>query len=140
MVKETSSRPLATTVLREISPRFSWYQRFCELQNSKFRIFEAKRTKPNPRTRIKRTYQGRNIWDDPIIEKSQDQDQGQGQDQIMRQRSALQQQMVLVLTLILVLRFFNYRVVPDIQSLITSLHGLPMGSCLFLLFSKGLDS
>ena len=30
---------------------------------------------------IKRTYQGRNIWDDPIIEKSQDQDQGQGQGQ-----------------------------------------------------------
>ena len=54
---------------------------------------------------LKRTYQGRNIWDDPIIEKSQDQDQGQGQgqDQIMRQRSALQQQMVLTLTLVLVL-------------------------------------
>ena len=38
------------------------------------------------------------MWDDPIIEKSQDQDQGQaegqGQDQIMRQCSALQQQMV----------------------------------------------
>ena len=27
-------------------------------------------------------YQGRNIWDDPIIEKSQDQDQGQGQDHL----------------------------------------------------------
>ena len=53
----------------------------------------------------------------------QDQDQGQGQDQIVRQRSALQQQMVLALTLplVLVLRFFNYRVVPDIPSLITSL-------------------
>ena len=69
----------------------------------------------------------RNIWDDPIIEKSQDQDQGQGQgqDQIMRQRSALQQQMVLALaltmTLVLVLRFFDYRVVPDIPSLITFL-------------------
>ena len=30
---------------------------------------------------IKRTYQGWNIWDNPIIEKSQDQDQGQGQGQ-----------------------------------------------------------
>ena len=75
---------------------------------------------------VKRTYQGRNIWDDPIIEKSQDQDQGQGQgqDQIkLQQRSALRQQMVLALTLtlVLVLRFFNYRVVPDILSLITSL-------------------
>ena len=41
----------------------------------------------------------------------------------MRQRSALQQQMVLALTLtlVLVLRFFNYRVVPDIPSLINSL-------------------
>ena len=60
-----------------------------------------------------------------MIEKSQDQHQGQGQgqDQIVRQRSALQQQMVLALTLTLalVLRFFNYRVVPDIRSLITSL-------------------
>ena len=44
--------------------------------------------------RFKRSYQGRNIWDDPIIEKSQDQDQGQGQDQVVRQRSALRQQMV----------------------------------------------
>ena len=72
---------------------------------------------------FKRSYQGRNIRDDPIIEKSQDQGQGQGQDQIMRQRSALQQQMVLALTLtlVLVLRFFNYRVVPDIPSLISSL-------------------
>ena len=54
---------------------------------------------------IKRSYQGRNIWDDPIIEKSQDQDQGQGQgqDQKLRQRSALRQQMVLALTLTLVL-------------------------------------
>ena len=72
-----------------------------------------------------RTYQGRNIWDDPIIEKSQDQDQGQGQgqDQKWRQRSALRQQMVLALTLtlVLVLRFFNYRVVPDIPSLISTL-------------------
>ena len=52
-----------------------------------------------------RTYQGRNIWDDPIIEKSQDQDQGQGQgqDQKLRQRSTLQQQMVLALTPTLVL-------------------------------------
>ena len=74
-------------------------------------------------TTIKRTYQGRNIWDDPIIEKSQDQGQGQGQDQIMRQRSALQQQMVLALTL--VLRYFNYRVVPDIPSLISSLKDNP---------------
>ena len=47
---------------------------------------------------VKTSYQGRNIWDDLIIEKSQDQDQGQGQDQIMRQRSALQQQMVLALS------------------------------------------
>ena len=41
----------------------------------------------------------------------------------MRQRSALQQQMVLALTLtlFLVLRFFNFRVVPDIPSLIRSL-------------------
>ena len=74
---------------------------------------------------IKRSYQGRNIWDDPIIKKSQDQDQGQGQgqDQIVRQRSALQQQMVLALTqtLVLVLRFFNERAVPDNSSLITSL-------------------
>ena len=36
MVKETSPRPLDTTILYEISPRFSWYQRFCELRNSKF--------------------------------------------------------------------------------------------------------
>ena len=72
---------------------------------------------------FKRMYQGRNIWDDPIIEKSQDQDQGQGQgqDQKLRQRSALRQQMVLALTLVLVLRFFNYRVAPDIQPLISSL-------------------
>ena len=42
---------------------------------------------------IKRTYQGRNIWDDPIIEKSQDQDQGQGQgqDHLLPQRAALPQ-------------------------------------------------
>ena len=41
----------------------------------------------------------------------------------MRQRSALQQQMVLALTLTfgLVLRFFDYRVVPDIPPLITAL-------------------
>ena len=74
---------------------------------------------------IKRTYQGRNIWDDPIIEKSQDQDQGQGQGQDgkVRHRSALQQQMVLALTrtLVLVLRIFNHRVVPDIPSPIGSL-------------------
>ena len=57
-------------------------------------------------------------------DQGQDQGQGQGQDQIkLRQRSALRQQMVLALTLtlVLVLRFFNYRVVPDIPSLITSL-------------------
>ena len=40
---------------------------------------------------FKGNYQGRNIWDDPIIEKSQDQDQGQGQGQnhLLRQRAAL---------------------------------------------------
>ena len=72
---------------------------------------------------FKRTYQERNIWDDPIIEESQDQDQGQGQDEKVQQRSALRQQMVLALplTLVLLLRFFNYRVVPDIPSLISSL-------------------
>ena len=37
MVKETSPRPLATTVLHEISPRFSWRRRFCELRTSIFR-------------------------------------------------------------------------------------------------------
>ena len=42
----------------------------------------------------------------------------------MRQRSALQQQMVLALALVLVLRFFNYRVVPDIPSLMGSAFGL----------------
>ena len=73
------------------------------------------------RRHFEKSYQGQNIWDDPIIEKSQDQDKGQGQDQKLRQRSALQQQMVLALTLVLVLRFFNYQVVPDIPSLITSL-------------------
>ena len=31
MVKETSPRPLTTTVLHEISPRFSWHQQFSEL-------------------------------------------------------------------------------------------------------------
>ena len=42
-------------------------------------------------TVFERTYQGRNIWDDPIIEKSQDQDQGQGQgqDHLLTQRAAL---------------------------------------------------
>ena len=39
MVKETSPRPLATTVLHEISPRFSWHQPFCELRTSKSRTF-----------------------------------------------------------------------------------------------------
>ena len=39
MVKETSPRPLATTVLHEISPRFSWHRRFCQLRTSKFRTF-----------------------------------------------------------------------------------------------------
>ena len=69
---------------------------------------------------FKRSYQGQNIWDDPLIEKSQDQywyqGQGQGQDQKLRQRSTLRRQMVLALTLtlVLVLRFFNYRFVPDI--------------------------
>ena len=75
---------------------------------------------------LKRTYQGRNIWDDPIIEKSQDQDQGQGQgqDHPLPQRAALPQFLVLALTLtlVLILRFFNYRVVPDIPSLINSLY------------------
>ena len=61
-------------------------------------------------------------WDNPIIEKSQDQDQGQGQgkDHLLLQRAALPQFLVLALTLVLVLRFFNYRVVPDIPSLISS--------------------
>ena len=76
-------------------------------------------------TTIKRSYQGRTIWDDSIIEKSQDQDQGQGQgqDHLLPQRAALPQFLVLALTLtlVLVLRFFNYRVVPDIPSLISSL-------------------
>ena len=47
---------------------------------------------------------------------------GPGPDKL-RQRSALRQQMVLALTLtlVLVLRCFNYRVVPDIPSLISSL-------------------
>ena len=50
----------------------------------------------------------------------------------MRQRSALQQQMVLALTLtlVLVLRFFNYRVVPDIPSLITSFEKGPQNGFL----------
>ena len=65
-------------------------------------------------------YRGRNIWDDPRIEKSQDQDQGQGQDHLLPQRAALPQFLVLALSLVLVLRFFNYRVVPDIPSLISS--------------------
>ena len=34
MVEETSPGPLATTILHEISPRFSWHQRFCELRTS----------------------------------------------------------------------------------------------------------
>ena len=38
-VRKTSSRPLATTVLHEISPRFSWHRRFCKLRTSKFRTF-----------------------------------------------------------------------------------------------------
>ena len=72
---------------------------------------------------FERSYKGRNIWDDPIIEKSQDQGQGQGQDHLLPQRAALPQFLVLALTLtlVLVLRFFNYRVVPDIPSLINSL-------------------
>ena len=72
-----------------------------------------------------RSYQGWNIWDDPIIEKSQGQDQGQGQgqDHLLLQRAALPHYLVLalILTLVPVLRFFNYRVVPDILSLIISL-------------------
>ena len=54
---------------------------------------------------IKRTHQGRNIWDDPIIEKSQDQDQGQGQgqDHLLPQRAALPPFLVLALTLVLAL-------------------------------------
>ena len=50
---------------------------------------------------IKRTYQGWNIRDDPIIEKSQDQDQGQGQgqDHLLLQRAALPPFLVLALTL-----------------------------------------
>ena len=72
---------------------------------------------------FERSYQGQNIWDDPIIEKSQDQDQGQGQgqDHLLQQRAALPHFLVLALTLVLVLRFFNYGVVPDIPSLIGSL-------------------
>ena len=74
---------------------------------------------------VKRRYQGRNVWDDPIIEKSQDQDQGQGQgqDHLLLQHAALPHYLVLALTLTLtlVLRLFNYRVVPDIPCLITSL-------------------
>ena len=71
---------------------------------------------------IERSYQGRNIWDDPIIEKSQDRGQGQDQDHLLLQRSALPHYLVLALTLtlVLVLRFFNYRVVPNIPSLLTS--------------------
>ena len=59
----------------------------------------------------------------PNIEKSQDQDQGQGQDHLLLQRAALPHYLVMALTLTLVrvLRFFNYRVVPDIPSLISSL-------------------
>ena len=62
----------------------------------------------------------------------QGQDQGQGQDQIMRQRSALQQQMVLAL--VLALSFFNYRVVLDIPSLITSLECIVIGCHLLGVF------
>ena len=82
------------------------------------------------RHHLKRSYQGRNIWGDPIIEKSQDQGQGQGQDHLLLQRAALPHFLVLALTmtLVLVLRFFNYRVVPDIPSLISSLDF----SCCFL--------
>ena len=47
--------------------------------------------------------------------------QGQGQDHLLPQRSEAPQFLVLALTLTLVLRFFNYRVVPDIPSLIGSL-------------------
>ena len=76
-----------------------------------------------PTASLERSYQGRNIWDDPIVEKSQDQGQGRGQDHLLLQRAALPHYLVLTLTLtlVLVLRFFNYRVVPDIPSLITSL-------------------
>ena len=79
--------------------------------------------------KVKRTYPGLNIRGDPIIEKSQDQDQGQGQgqDHLLPQRAALPHFLVLALTLtlVLVLRFFNYRVVPDIPSLSSS-HILPL--------------
>ena len=36
IVKETSPRPLDITILHEKTPRFSWYQRFCELRTSTF--------------------------------------------------------------------------------------------------------
>ena len=49
------------------------------------------------------------------------QDQGQDQDHLLLQRAALPHYLVLALTLVLVLRFFNYQIVPDIPSLITSL-------------------
>ena len=62
----------------------------------------------------------------------QGQGQGQGQDHLLPQRAALPQFLVLALTLTLVLRFFNYRVVPDIPSLITSLD-----SSISLLIKKG---
>ena len=45
--------------------------------DSFFRLLESRFV-----TVFERTYQGRNVWDDPIIEKSQDQDQGQGQDHL----------------------------------------------------------
>ena len=69
-------------------------------------ISDAQNCSKNLKLIVKRTYQGRNIWDDPIVEKSQDQDQGQGQgqDHLLPQRAALPHlYLVLALTLALVL-------------------------------------
>ena len=62
-------------------------------------------------TVLKRTYQGWNIRDDRIIEKSQDQDQGQGQgqDHLLLQRAALPPFLVAALTLTLVLALVRIR-------------------------------
>ena len=70
---------------------------------------------------------GRGTGEKPPKGQDQDQAQGQGQDPLLPQRAALPQFLVLALTLtlVLVLRFFNYRVVPDIPSLITSLDQNP---------------
>ena len=37
MAKETSPRPLDTTILHKKTPRFSWHERFCKLRNSTIR-------------------------------------------------------------------------------------------------------